>query len=237
MARSPRITIPAYPHHLIQRGNNRAATFFADADYRFFLDCLRQAKIKCRCRIYAYVLMTNHFHVLVEPAEVGDLGRFMQSVGRRYVRYVNSTYGRSGTLWEGRFKSAAVSRDQYLIACSRYIELNPVRAGLVTHPKDYRWSSYQHRALGMSDRLLDEDPWYSGLGAAKGERQEKYQEWMDSQISQGEWEEIRQATQRGRLIGHETFQKQVEAMTRRRLIGETRGRPKKATSRATEKVL
>lgn len=158
MARAPRITIPAYPHRIIQRGNNRAATFFADADYRFFLDCLRQAKIKCQCRIYAYVLMTNHFHLLVEPAEVGDLGRFMQSVGRRYVRYVNRTYGRSGTLWEGRFKSAATSRDEYLIACSRYIELNPVRAGLVTHPKDYRWSSYQHRALGISDRLLDEDP-------------------------------------------------------------------------------
>jgi putative transposase len=134
MARSPRITIPAYPHHIIQRGNNRAATFFADDDYCFFLECLRRAKIKCRCRIYAYVLMTNHFHLLVEPAEIGDLGRFMQSVGRRYVRYINETYGRSGTLWEGRFKSAAVSRDQYLIACSRYIELNPLRAGIVEHP-------------------------------------------------------------------------------------------------------
>lgn len=237
MARSPRITIPAYPHHIIQRGNNRAATFFADADYRFFLECLRQAKVKCRCKIYAYVLMTNHFHLLVEPAEVGDLSRFMQSVGRRYVRYVNETYGRSGTLWEGRFKSAAVSRDEYLIACSRYIELNPVRAGLVASPQDYRWSSYQHRALGMADRLLDEDPWYSGLGATESERQEKYQQWVDSQISQGEWEEIRQATHRGRLIGQETFQKQVEAMTGRRLVGEARGRPKKTSSAKSEKVL
>jgi len=237
MARSPRITIPAYPHHIIQRGNNRGATFFADNDYRFFLECLRQAKTKCRCRIYAYVLMTNHFHLLVEPAEVGDLGRFMQSVGRRYVRYVNETYGRSGTLWEGRFKSAAVSRDEYLIACSRYIELNPVRAGLVRLPRDYRWSSYQHRALGMPDRLLDEDPWYSGLGATETERQEKYQQWIDSQISQGEWEEIRQATQRGRLIGQQTFQKQVEAMTGRRLVGEARGRPRKTAETTIEKVL
>lgn len=237
MARSPRITIPAYPHHIIQRGNNRAATFFADDDYRFFLECLRQAKVKCRCRIYAYVLMTNHFHLLVEPAEVGDLGRFMQSVGRRYVRYVNKTYRRSGTLWEGRFKSAAVSRDEYLIACSRYVELNPVRAGLVAHPKDYRWSSYQHRALGMSDRLLDEDVWYAGLGTTERERQERYQQWVDSQIDEREWEEIRQATQRGRLIGRETFQKQVEAMTGRRLVGEARGRPKKATASAIEKVL
>jgi REP-associated tyrosine transposase len=237
MARAPRITIPAYPHHIIQRGNNRQATFFADGDYNFFLACLRQAKIKCKCKIYAYVLMTNHFHLLVEPAEAGDLGRFIQSVGRRYVRYVNETYGRSGTLWEGRFKSATVSQDEYLIACSRYIELNPVRAGLVAHPKDYRWSSYRRRALGKSDRWLDEDPWYAGLGITEIERQEKYRRWIDSQIDEGEWEQIRAATQRGRPIGREIFQKQVEAETGRRLVGETRGRPKKAAAMASEKVL
>ena len=176
-------------------------------------------------------------HLLVEPAEIGDLGRFMQSVGRRYVRYVNETYRRSGTLWEGRFKSAAVGRDEYLIACSRYIELNPVRAGMVAHPKDYRWSSYQRRALGILDRLLDEDPWYEGLGTTANERQEKYRAWIDSQIDEGEWNEIRQATQRGRLIGRDTFQKQVEAMTGRRLLGETRGRPKKMAGMSIEKVL
>ena len=181
--------------------------------------------------------MTNHFHLLVEPAEVGDLGRFMQSVGRRYVRYVNKTYERSGTLWEGRFKSATVSRDEYLIACSRYIELNPVRAGLVAHPKDYRWSSYPRRALGMGDRLLDEDPWYARLGTTEKERQEKYRHWIDSQINERESEEIRQATQRGRLIGRETFQKQVEAMTGRRLVGEARGRPRKTAGVTIEKVL
>jgi putative transposase len=186
MARSPRITIPAYPHHIIQRGNNRQATFFADDDYRLFLECLRQAKTKCRCRIYAYVLMTNHFHLLVEPTEIGDLGRFMQSVGRRYVRYINANYRRSGTLWEGRFKSAAVSRDEYLIACSRYIELNPVRAGMVASPGDYRWGSYRYRALGISDRLLDDDPWYAGLGATPEERREKYQQWIESAVNEGE---------------------------------------------------
>jgi len=237
MARSPRITIPAYPHHIIQRGNNRSATFFADEDYRYFLECLRQAKVKCHCRIYAYVLMTNHFHLLVEPAEIGDLGRFMQSVGRRYVRYVNETYRRTGTLWEGRFKSATVGRDEYLIACSRYIELNPVRAGMVAHPKDYRWSSYQRRALGILDRLLDEDPWYEGLGTTANERQEKYRAWIDSQIDESEWNDIRQATQRGRLIGRESFQKQVEAMTGRHLVGEARGRPKKVDRTSIEKVL
>ena len=237
MPRPPRITIPAYPHHIIQRGNNRTATFFADADYRFFLECLRQAKSKCRCRVFAYVLMTNPVHLLVEPAEVGDLGRFMQSAGRRYVRYINQTYRRTGTLWEGRFKSAAVSCDEYLIACSRYIELNPVRAGLVVHPKDYPWSSYRHRALGLPDRLLDEDVWYAGLGADEKERQEKYRSWIDAQIDEREWQEIRQATQRGRLFGRETFHRQVEAITGRRLVGEARGRPKKTGVAASEKVL
>ena len=236
MARSPRITIPAYPHHIIQRGNNRQATFFADDDYRFFLECLRQAKTKCPCRIYAYVLMTNHFHLLVEPTEIGDLGRLMQSVGRRYVRYINANYRRSGTLWEGRFKSAAVSRDEYLIACSRYIELNPVRAGLVAHPRDYRWSSYQYRALGITDPLLVDDP-CSGLGTSAEERREKYRGWIESAVNEGEWNEIRQSTQRGRLIGRETFQKQIEAMTGRRLMGEARGRPKKPAASAVEKVL
>ena len=141
--------------------------------------------------------MTNHVHLLVEPADLGDLGRFMQSVGRRYVRYVNKTYRRTGTLWEGRFKSAAVSRDEYLIACSRYIELNPVRAGLVAHPKDYPWSSYQHRALGLADRVLDDDVWYGGLGADATERKERYRQWMDSQIDETEWEEIRQGKEKG----------------------------------------
>ncbi|MFQ5882713.1 MAG: transposase [Candidatus Methylomirabilales bacterium] len=147
MARPPRIAIPTLPHIIVQRGNNRQAIFTDEDDYRFYLQCLRHAKAKCACRLYAYVLMTNHVHVLVEPAQDGDLGRFMQSVGRRYVRYINLKYGRSRTLWEGRFKSAVVSRDEYLIVCSRYIELNPVRAGLVKHPRDYPWSSYRNRAV------------------------------------------------------------------------------------------
>lgn len=237
MPRPPRITIPTYPHHIIQRGNNRQAIFFVEDDYRFFLECLRQAKLKRTCRIYAYVLMTNHFHLLVEPSHDGDLGRLMQSVGRRYVRYINETYQRSGTLWEGRFKSAAVSRDEYLMVCSRYIELNPVRAGLVKHPREYQWCSYQYRALGVSDQLLDEDPWYTGLGGNAAARQKAYRDWVESRIKEGEWEQIRQATQRGRLIGRETFQKEIETMVGRRLIGESRGRPRKVKSAANEKVL
>jgi putative transposase len=227
MARARRITIAALPHHIIQRGNNRQAIFFNDEDYRFYLQCLRQAKDKCACRIYAYVLMTNHVHLLVEPARERDLGRFMQSVGRRYVRYINQRQGRSGTLWEGRFKSAVVSRDEHFIVCSRYIELNPVRAGLVPHPEDHPWSSYHHRALGRADELLDEDPWYAGLGNSPTERQQAYAGWVASGIGNREWEKIRGATQRGRVIATEDFQRQIEATVGRRLVGESRGRPRK----------
>lgn len=159
---------------MIQRGNNRQPIFFVPKDYQVFLDCLRAAKRKCHARLYAYVLMTNHVHLLVEPEHEGDLGRFMQSVGRRYVRYINDTYERTGTLWEGRFKSAIVSRDEYLIACSRYIELNPVRAGMVCHPREYRWSSYHGRAMGRPDHLLDEDAWYVTLGDSPQARAAAY---------------------------------------------------------------
>lgn len=228
MARLARITLPAYPHHLMQRGNNRQAIFFTEADYHYYLACLHQAKQQCQCRLYAYVLMTNHVHLLVEPTHMGGLGRLMQSVGRRYVRYINVTYQRSGTLWEGRFKSAAVDRDAYLIMCSRYVELNPVRAGMVPHPRDYPWSSYQYRALGIADALLDDDPWYGGLGASPQQRQQVYREWMDASIASGEWEDIRRATQRARVIGTDAFQREIEAQIGRRVRGETRGRPRKA---------
>lgn len=237
MARPPRITIPTYPHHIIQRGNNRQPVFFDVEDYRFYLECLRQAKDKCACRIYAYVLMPNHVHLLMEPARERDLGRFMQSVGRRYVRYINHEYGRSGTLWEGRFKSAVVSRDEYLIVCSRYIEWNPVRAGIVNHPRDYPWSSYSHRASGRADALLDEDPWYTGLGSSPMERQQRYEAWVASGSRDDEADQIRVATRRGRVIARDDFQKQIEARVGRRLVGECRGRPRKIRSPSREKVL
>jgi putative transposase len=173
------MAVPAYPHHIIQRGNNRQAIFFTADDYRYYRESLRQAKRTYQCRIYAYVLMTNHVHLLVEPPQAEDLGRFMQSVGRRYVRYINDTYQRSGTLWEGRYKSAVISRDEYVMMCSRYIELHPVRAGMVRHPGAYRWSSYRGRALGVPDALLDADPWYPGLRTHATARQQAYQVgWM-----------------------------------------------------------
>lgn len=226
MARSPRLSLPSFPHHVIQRGNNRQPIFLAPKDYEVFLDCLREAKRKYQARLYAYVLMTNHVHLLVEPEHEGDLSRFMQSVGRRYVRYINDAYERTGTLWEGRFRSAIVSRDEYLITCSRYIELNPVRAGMVHHPRDYRWSSYHGRAMGRPDPLLDEDPWYVTLGDSPQARAAAYAKWLEDSVSDTEWEHIRKATQLGRVVGSESFQEEIEGKVGRRLIGETWGRPK-----------
>jgi putative transposase len=232
MARSPRLSLPSYPHHVIQRGNNRQPIFLAPNDYEVFLECLRAAKRKYHARLYAYVLMTNHVHLLVAPEHEGDLGRFMQSVGRRYVRYINDTYERTGTLWEGRFKSAIVSRDEYLIACSRYIELNPVRAGMVRHPRDYRWSSYHGRALGHPDPLLDEDSWYGTLGNSPQARAVAYAKWLEDSVSDTEWEHIRKATQQGRVVGSDAFQDEIGSKVGRRLKGETRGRPKRPDRQA-----
>lgn len=231
MARTPRIAIPLYPHHVIQRGNNRQKIFFAEADYSFFLDCLEKSKTKYACRIYAYVLMPNHIHLLVEPADEKGLGQLMQSLGRRYVSYINKTYKRSGTLWEGRFKSAVVSRDEYLIRCSRYIEMNPVRAGIVKKPEEYRWSSFRTRAFGQSNNLLEEDPWYIGLGETTEERQKVYRDWVKSTVGNRELDQIRKETTRGRLIGPEEFKKEIETAIGRRVIGELRGRPRKQKSK------
>lgn len=237
MARRPRLAVPSLPHHVIQRGNNRQAIFFTDADYRVFLRHLAKAKERYPCRVYAYVLMTNHVHLLVEPLASEHLSLFMQSVGRRYVRYVNEVYHRSGTLWEGRFKSAVVSSDAYLLACSRYIELNPVRAQIAARPDAYPWSSVHFHTQGTPNPLLDEDPAYLSLGDTTAQRQGVYRGWLAAGVPQGEWPTIREATHKGLLIGPEPFQRQIEAAVGRRLIGEHRGRPRKRAAETTEKVL
>lgn len=154
MARRPRFSFPGLPQHLIQRGNNRQIAFFAEADYRFYLKCLGDAARKYGCLIHAYVLMTNHVHLLATPLERYALSRTMQHLGRRYVRYVNDVYRRTGTLWEGRFK----------------IELNPVRARIATMPDDYRWSSYRCHALGIHDGLISTHEEYERLGHSAEQR-------------------------------------------------------------------
>ena len=146
MPRRPRMYLPEMPYHVVQRGNNRDATFFSETDYQFYLECLYSASIRYGVRIHAYVLMTNHVHILMTPELEDSVSLVMQSIGRRYVQYINKLYRRTGTLWEGRHKASLVDTDNYLLTVSRYIEMNPVAANMVQHPSEYQWTSYMCNA-------------------------------------------------------------------------------------------
>ena len=154
MPRKPRFYVPGLPVHAVQRGHSREPVFYEDADYQAYLGWLREGAERYGNAIHAYVLMTNHIHILVTPKDKDGISRMMQYVGRRYVPYINYHYGTSGTIWEGRYKASLVQEDGYLLTCMRYIELNPVRANMVAHPREYRWSSYRTNGAGREIRSL-----------------------------------------------------------------------------------
>jgi REP-associated tyrosine transposase len=226
MARLPRLFMPGQPLHVIQRGNNRNPIFAADDDYHFYLRCLKEAADAQGMAIHAYVLMTNHVHLLVTPEAEFSLSKTMQSIGRRYVQYFNHAYGRTGTLWEGRYKSTLVDSERYLLTCMRYIELNPVRATMVEHPGDYPWSSYRANAQGVPDVLIDHHLLYRRLGRTDEERQSAYRQLFRAQISKADVDAIRQATNKSWALGDNRFASKVEALTARRAAPLARGRPK-----------
>ncbi|HXG29991.1 MAG TPA: transposase [Nevskiales bacterium] len=228
MARLPRIDLPGVPQHIIQRGNNRGPCFFAEDDYRYYLECLREAAQRYDCSVHAYVLMTNHVHLLATAHHAGGLPRLMQSVGRRYVRYVNSCYRRTGTLWEGRYRACLIDSERYLLACYRYIELNPVRAGIVADPARYPWSSYGWHALGKPDKVIVDHPLYLGMGATAEERCVAYRRLFQVEIGPDELQALREATIRNRVWGGERFKDQVEAALKRRVRPGKMGRPRKS---------
>ena len=182
MARLPRLSLPGIPQHVIQRGNNRQVCFFTEQDYVVYLDKLKDYSQKCNVQVHSYILMTNHVHLLLTPEESDGVSRLLQSLGRYYVRYVNHTHGRSGTLWEGRYKSTLVDSEKYFLTVSRYIELNPVRAQMVGHPAEYPWSSYQKNAIGKVVELITPHPCYRSLGKTDEERQIAYEALFESQI-------------------------------------------------------
>jgi putative transposase len=215
MPRSPRCIIPGLPHHVVQRGNNRCAIFAGSADHEFFRDCLERALQRHACRLHAYVLMTNHVHLLMTPSSSGDIGRMMQSIGRRYVHRFNGTQKRTGALWQGRFRSSVVDSDRYLFACCRYIELNPVRAGLVADPADYRWSSYHANALGSVDPLVTTHELYSTLGDDASSRRRSYRALFGDTVDDATIEEIRAATHGGRRLSVERLRQQLSAAVKR----------------------
>ncbi|MDD2893356.1 MAG: transposase [Halothiobacillaceae bacterium] len=226
MPRRARITVAGVPHHVVQRGHNRQATFFADEDYFAYRHSLKEGAQRYRCSIHAYALMTNHVHLLVTPTNEDGLSSLMRYLGSRYVQYVNFVYRRSGTLWEGRFKSSLVDQEQYLLTCYRYIELNPVRANMVAQPQDYRWSSYASHALGMQDDLIDDHPLYLALGNTEDTRNAAYRELFRYQLDDAVLTDIRDSLNKGLAVGADRFKDQIEETVARSVRPGQAGRKK-----------
>ncbi|MGD8312577.1 MAG: transposase [Gammaproteobacteria bacterium] len=225
MPRRARLTIPGIPWHIIQRGNNRSACFYSDEDYLFYLSTLEEQARKYGCAIHAYCLMTNHVHLLITPERTESAGQVMKHLGQRYVQYINRTCRRSGTLWEGRFRSCLVQEENYLLTCYRYIELNPVRANMVDHPADYRWSSYRFNGQGSADTRLTPHLLYQALGSTIDERCKHYRELFRHHLEPGLVDEIRQATNGNYALGNSRFTREIETKLQRRVIPGNPGRP------------
>ena len=215
MARKPRLNLVGIPQHIIQRGNNRQACFASDEDMAAYMHWLHESADEYGVQIHAWVLMTNHIHLLATPTEADAVSKMMQRLGRYYVRYFNQSYGRSGTLWEGRFKSCLVSDDDYFLLCQRYIELNPVRANMVTDPANYVWSSYRSNALGLRSNIRVPHYLYLALGNTEQERLINYRSLFLCHVEEQLITEIRNAINQGLVLGTEKFKSDVAAMTGR----------------------
>lgn len=232
MARLPRLTLPGYPHHIIQRGNNRQAIFASPADYQVLLDLLDENAKKFGVAIHAYVLMGNHFHLLATPESMDSLPQMMQALGRRYVRYFNQAQGRSGTLWEGRYKSTVIQSDRYLLACMAYIDLNPVRAGLATQARDYPWSSHGHYIGLRTDRLITPHPLYWALGNTPFAREAVYSDLIQAGVSADMQQALTQSVLHGWALGEAEFVAELQKQTSRRVSKTSAGRPALAKKQA-----
>jgi len=238
MARLPRLCLPGIPQHIIQRGNNRDLCFGSKEDFSAYVYWLHEYAQKYQVTIHAWVLMTNHVHLLATPETSTGISSMMQSLGRRYVQYFNYSYKRTGTLWEGRFKSCLVDAEQYLLICQRYIELNPVRANMVESPADYTWSSFKANGLGKSINLWTPHPVYQQLGHTQAERAIAYRALFRGHIDDGLLNKIRQTTNQGMALGNDRFRKKVEKLTGRRAVPLKRGpKPKENNNDANEFLL
>jgi putative transposase len=229
MPRKPRFYLPGVPAHVVQRGNARQAVFFCSADYEAYLEWLVEGAEHHSCALHAYVLMTNHVHLLMTPRHADSVSRTIQHVGRKYVPYINRQRRRTGTLWEGRHKGSVVHSESYALACYRYIEMNPVRAGMVRAPADYLWSSYRANALGAGSNWLTASPEYLRLGTDEHERRAAYRGLFDNNTDPAEIKMIRDCTQTGTPLGHSLFREGVAASTGQQVGQERRGRPPRKT--------
>lgn len=225
MARLPRFEFVGIPQHVVQRGNDRQPCFIAGEDYRRYLRGLQEASLENACRIHAYVLMTNHVHLVVTPDATRGVSRMMQMLGTRYVSWFNRQYRRTGTLWEGRFKSSLVDSERYLLTCYRYVEMNPVRAAMVESPGDYAWSSYACNALDRPNAIVSEHPVFRALGRTRVERCGAYRQLVIESISDDDIQSIRRHVQQQRALGSSRFQAAIEAMAGRCASVRSPGRP------------
>lgn len=223
MARLPRFVLPGYPQHVIQRGNNRQQILFREDDYWFLWEKIGDAAEKFDCRVHAYCLMPNHFHLLLTPFSQNGIGKLMQSVGRFYVRYFNIHQDRTGTLWEGRYRATLIDPDAWLIPVSQYVENNPVRAGLVTDPAEYGWSSYAANAQGADDRLITPHEVYTCLGRSQQARVAAYASGFATPMGEDQLQRIRDATHKAWVLGDTAFCEQVEGQLNRRTQPRQRG--------------
>jgi putative transposase len=235
MARLPRLTVPGYPHHIIQRGNNRQPIFAASSDYECLLSMLEDNARKMGVAIHGYVLMSNHFHLLATPGSAESIPQMMQAVGRRYVRYFNQRQGRTGTLWEGRYRSTLIQTERYLLACMVYIDLNPVRAGLVSDPGGYPWSSHGHYVGLRRDRLITPHALYWELGNTPFARDAAYAELVRSGVTAEQQQALTDSALRGWALGEADYVADLQRRTDRRVSKTRAGRPPASRAELTRK--
>ncbi|MGH1441209.1 MAG: transposase [Cellvibrionaceae bacterium] len=223
MPRQPRFVLVGHPQHVIIRGNNRDPIFYAEEDYCFYLEKLIEACNKHDCSVHAYVLMTNHVHLLISPNQDNSISKAIQMLGRYYVQYFNYRYCRTGTLWEGRYKASLIDSEKYALLCYRYIELNPVRANMVSHPSEYPWSSYRHNAVGQPDELITHHSIYNALGNNDEMRRLVYRELFSGHIDEVTLSNIREMTNKGWVLGSDYFKEKISANINRQLEPLPRG--------------
>jgi putative transposase len=228
MPRRKRCYLPGVPSHVVQRGNNRQDCFFSDEDRGFYIKTLNQALERFEVDLHAYVLMSNHVHLLMTPASQDGISKVMQALGRSYVGYINHRYQRSGTLWEGRHKASLIDSEPYLLSCQRYIELNPVRAGMVEHPGQYFWSSYQSNAHGKAIACITPHDIYLRLGSDSIARKKAYQALFEESFPQDDLDRLRQCLAHNYPLGEEGFRQRIQQQTQIKVGNLNKGRPEKA---------
>jgi putative transposase len=226
MARLPRLTVPGHLHHVIQRGNNGQVVFADATDHELLLALIDEHARKHRVALHAYVLMGNHFHLLATPETDEGIPQLMQSVGRRYVRKFNVRHGRTGTLWEGRYRSTVIQPEPYLLPCMVYMDLNPVRAGIVAEPGDYPWSSYRHYTGGHADKLITPHSLYWQLGNTPFARDEAYTALVHAGITDAQKRALTESAMRGWALGDSSYLTRLQGLTNRRVARATAGRPR-----------